>query len=188
MKTYMSHDGSPMMVINFEKLGRMLRAKIGLSPTRAKYLGIRVARLIVANQVLLAQTVLAIAGFPAHYAGRPMPWPEPERLAILGAIAYANRQWLAGLAPATFGVQTDAERGADFQAMSETCGARVVLALIRRPGNALNVEPIQPMSRCRQRTPPEWGDVDPRGARWLASGGDAMILGICGRARCPRMT
>lgn len=80
-----------------------------------------------------------------------------------------------------------APRGPAFAAMAAACGERVVLALQRRPVNGLNVEIGQPLDRCRLRTPPEWGDVDPRGARWIHSGGDPMILGVCGRARCPRL-
>lgn len=103
MKTYPSHDGHPMLDVSFAKLGRMLRAKVGQNPTHAKRLGIRVARLIVAGQVLLARTVLAVAGYPANYPPGPLAWSKAERRAIIGACAYANRQWLSGLDPATFG-------------------------------------------------------------------------------------
>lgn len=187
MKTYPSHEGCPMLEVSFEKLGRMLRERRGKTHTRSARLGVNIARLIVRNRVLLAQTVLAVAGYPDRRGHAPVPWPEPERLAILGAIAYANRQWMAGIDPITFGVETGTQRGATFQAMAARCGERVELAMVRRPANALNVEPIQPHDRCRLRTPPNWGDFDPRGARWLASGGDAMVLGVCWRGRCPRL-
>ena len=55
----------------------------------------------------------------------------------------------------------------------------------RRPANALNVEVGRPADRCRLRTPPEWGNSDPRATRWLLSGGGPFVLGRCARAACP---
>lgn len=67
----------------------------------------------------------------------------------------------------------------------ETCPSRIALPIARRPANALNIEIGAPMARCRLRTPAEWGEVDPRGARWLGSGGSPLVLGTCCAARCP---
>lgn len=188
MRTYPSRDGHPMLVASFDKLGRLYRNRVGMSPTpNARLLGVRIARRIVANQTMVALTVLAVAG---HVPGMVVPWSIAEERAIVGACAYANRQWLAGLDPAAFGVATEAvkeRRRLAFVAMAETCGERVALPILRRPAPGLNVEIGKPLDRCRLRTPPEWGDFDPRGARWLGSGGDPLVLGVCSRARCPRM-
>jgi hypothetical protein len=69
--------------------------------------------------------------------------------------------------------------------LSERCPQRIELPLIRRPGNALNVEIGTPLPRCRCHTPEDWGANDPRGARWLASGGSGYVFGTCSRAACP---
>jgi hypothetical protein len=66
----------------------------------------------------------------------------------------------------------------------ETCGASVTPAFQHRPGNALNVEPIQPWARCLDKKPAHW----PEGSsalRWMASGGEAWVFGPCS-ANCPR--
>jgi hypothetical protein len=71
----------------------------------------------------------------------------------------------------------------DFGSYADACPKRIVLPIERRPGNALNVEIGQPMDRCRLRPPSHW----PEGmvGRWLASGGSALVLGVCCAARCP---
>jgi hypothetical protein len=66
------------------------------------------------------------------------------------------------------------------------CCDRIALSVERRPGNALNIEIGTPATRCRLRTPEHWGDIDPRGARWLLSGGSPLVLGPCEAAKCPR--
>ena len=91
----------------FTKLGRMLRARrerrsAGIRPAYASRVGIRIARLIVDNQVLRARTVFAVLGQPA---GTVVAWSEAERRAITGACRYANRQWLTRAEPAEFGVR-----------------------------------------------------------------------------------
>lgn len=65
------------------------------------------------------------------------------------------------------------------------CRERIELPLIRRRGNVIAVEVFTPADRCRQKTPEHWGNADPRAARWLLSGGDPMVLGLCSAARCP---
>lgn len=62
--------------------------------------------------------------------------------------------------------------------MRNQCGARLVLALARRPGNALNVEIGQPIDRCLNKRPSNWPS-EMTGIRWLASGGDRLIFGPC---------
>ena len=58
--------------------------------------------------------------------------------------------------------------------------------LLRRPANALNCEPMQTgMSRCRLKTPEEWGEADPDARSWLGSGGSPFVLGFCTPNSCP---
>ena len=52
--------------------------------------------------------------------------------------------------------------------------------LLRRPGNALNVEIGAPMMRCLQRSP------DGRGLAWMMSGGSLLAYGLCTPGGCPR--
>jgi hypothetical protein len=66
-----------------------------------------------------------------------------------------------------------------------TCPELVETEFLRRPANALNVEPMQPAPRCRLRTPEHWGDKDPRATRWLLSGGSPLVLGPCSRCKIP---
>lgn len=66
----------------------------------------------------------------------------------------------------------------------ETCGGMVTPAFLHRRANALNVEPMQPTPRCLDKKPSHW----PEGMsalRWRASGGDALVFGLCS-ADCPR--
>lgn len=72
----------------------------------------------------------------------------------------------------------------DWKERRLTCGASVTPAFQHRPGNTLNVEPIQPWTRCLDKKPESW----PEGSsalRWMASGGEAWVFGPCS-ARCPR--
>lgn len=66
------------------------------------------------------------------------------------------------------------------------CCDLITLGVPRRPANALNLEIGQPLDRCRLRTPAAWADVDPRGARWLLSGGSPLVLGLCTPNSCPK--
>ena len=59
------------------------------------------------------------------------------------------------------------------------CPHRRSLPLERRPANALNVEPIQPLDRCMMQCP------DGRGAAWSLSGGSILAYGMCTRRSCP---
>lgn len=72
-----------------------------------------------------------------------------------------------------------------FDAYSAACPHQLRLALERRPGNALNIEIGQPMPRCRLRAPRHWSGFDPRGTRWLLSGGNGLVFGICSASSCP---
>jgi hypothetical protein len=74
----------------------------------------------------------------------------------------------------------------DGEGYDEGCCDRVEMDVPRRPANALNVEVGTPAARCRQMTPEHWDDADPRGYRWLASGGSPLVLGHCARVTCPR--
>lgn len=180
-----------MKRFSWTKLGRMLRDHVGANPTRSDRVGIQIARLIVAGHVWLADTVFALV-MPFERA--PVAWPLPERRAILGAIAYANQQWLAGLTGDRFGIFEStlafpprSPQGPAFAEVAAGCRHRIELPLERRPANALNIEIGASLPRCRLRTPEHWGDADPRAARWLLSGGSALILGPCSRARCPQL-
>lgn len=67
----------------------------------------------------------------------------------------------------------------------KNCDDLIQLGVPPRPANALNIEVGQPLDRCRLKTPAHWGLVDPRGARWLLSGGSPLVLGLCS-ANCPK--
>lgn len=70
-----------------------------------------------------------------------------------------------------------------FSVVRESCGSRVEPGLERRPANALNVEIGQPHARCLNKRPDHW----PEGMsslRWVASGGEALVFGLCG-GECP---
>ena len=69
-------------------------------------------------------------------------------------------------------------------AVPDQCPERVELPVPRRPANALNVEIGTPLPRCRLKTPSNWGDHDPRGTRWILSGGDPLVLWVCS-VDCP---
>lgn len=66
--------------------------------------------------------------------------------------------------------------------INEKCQYRIELELPRRPANALNIEIATPFPRCTLKPPAHW----PEGMvlRWLASGGEALVLGKCTR-NCP---
>lgn len=73
---------------------------------------------------------------------------------------------------------------ADKTICRDTCSALVIPTFLRRPANALNVEPVQPMGRCLDKKPSHW----PQGSsalRWLASGGQEFVFGVCSND-CPR--
>jgi hypothetical protein len=67
-----------------------------------------------------------------------------------------------------------------FAELCERCPSARFPELPRRPGNALNIEIGQPMTRCLERSP------DGRGLIWLLSGGSLLAYGICCRSGCPR--
>lgn len=67
----------------------------------------------------------------------------------------------------------------------ETCPHRIGLEVIRRPGNVVALEHgCFGSNRCRLKTPKEWDGFDPRGTRWLYSGGSPMVFGHCD-SHCP---
>lgn len=67
---------------------------------------------------------------------------------------------------------------------SATCGARIDPPFQHRRANALNVEPIQPFPRCVDKRPSHWPH-NMTGLRWIASGGEAWVFGMCS-SNCPR--
>ena len=70
----------------------------------------------------------------------------------------------------------------DWLQRRHTCGACVTPTFLHRRANALNVEPMQPQARCLNKRPDHWGDVS--ALRWIASGGDVLVFGLCS-ANCP---
>lgn len=66
---------------------------------------------------------------------------------------------------------------------SQTCGASVTPAFQHRRANALNIEPIQPLTRCLDKKPDHWHGMS--ALRWIGSGGDALVFGLCS-SNCPR--
>jgi hypothetical protein len=93
---------------------------------------------------------------------------------------FANRARKARWALAT--VQARLER-AERQRQAATCGSRVELPTPRRPANALNLEVGAPMTRCLSKRPSHW-PASASSLRWIASGGDALVFGVCS-ADCP---
>jgi hypothetical protein len=73
-----------------------------------------------------------------------------------------------------------------FDELAPLCPSRVQAPLLRRPANALNVEPVQPLPRCTLRQPAEWKGRGASALRWLASGGSPLVFGLCSCAGCPR--
>jgi hypothetical protein len=60
------------------------------------------------------------------------------------------------------------------------CPHRIELELERRPGNALNVEIGAPAPRCINKRPDHWAKLGVNSSfRWLASGGSALVFGLC---------
>jgi hypothetical protein len=74
----------------------------------------------------------------------------------------------------------------DFESFASACKSRIELDTPRRPGNALNIEIGTPAPRCMNKRPDHWGE-SMTAIRWLASGGDALVLGVCSRS-CPIAT
>jgi hypothetical protein len=71
-----------------------------------------------------------------------------------------------------------------FARYAAGCPSRIELSVERRPGNALNLEIGAPQPRCKLKPPSHWPTGRGTVTRWLASGGDALVLGHCS-ARCP---
>ena len=65
---------------------------------------------------------------------------------------------------------------------NKPCRYRIDLELPRRPVNGLNIEIGAPASRCTLKPPAHWPDG--MVLRWLASGGEALVLGKC-TGNCP---
>ena len=64
--------------------------------------------------------------------------------------------------------------------LSLHCPSSMRPELMRRPGNALNIEIGEPSKRCSLLSP------DGKGMRWIASGGSALAYGLCTKRECPR--
>lgn len=71
----------------------------------------------------------------------------------------------------------------NFRDYAAACPHRIDVPLVRRPGNALNIEIGKPLDRCRLRQPEHW----PSGTagRWLASGGSPLVFEPCSLRECP---
>lgn len=68
--------------------------------------------------------------------------------------------------------------------MNKLCPFLIELPVPRRTRNALNVEVGTPLPRCKLKIPENWVNARVTAERWLFSGGDALILGVCSRD-CP---
>lgn len=64
------------------------------------------------------------------------------------------------------------------------CGSRIELVLIRRPGNALNIEIGQGVPRCLNKRPSNW-PAEASSLRWIGSGGEPTVFGACTPNKCP---
>jgi len=69
--------------------------------------------------------------------------------------------------------------------MSKACRYMIEPKLPRRPVNGLCVEIGQPATRCILKVPEHWPKGGPSGARWLMSGGDPLVFGLCQKSECP---
>lgn len=78
-----------------------------------------------------------------------------------------------------------AECASRFDNFRATCRCRLVPEVERRPGNALNIEIGQPQPRCIEKKPEHWPE-SMSGLRWLASGGNWSVFGLCS-FDCPRI-
>jgi hypothetical protein len=85
---------------------------------------------------------------------------------------------------ASLRAQTHGGRLERFSVVRESCPSRRELAVERRPGNALNIEIGTPMPRCVEKTPDHWPNAG-MATRWIASGGDVLVFGLCS-GECPR--
>ncbi len=74
----------------------------------------------------------------------------------------------------------------DWPTLRASCCFRIDFGIERRPANALNVEIMTPLSRCRQKLPEHWTGTGASALRWLGSGGSALVFGHCSRP-CPAM-
>lgn len=68
-----------------------------------------------------------------------------------------------------------------FVEFARHCPYRIESPVIRRRGNALNIEIGTALERCKLQPPRQW-PVGTSVARWLLSGGDSLVLGHCKRA------
>ena len=65
------------------------------------------------------------------------------------------------------------------------CEQLIRPTLLRRPGNALNIEIGAPLPRCRLKMPDNWTGSGRSSLRWIASGGDLTVFGPCTPNACP---
>ena len=75
---------------------------------------------------------------------------------------------------------------AGFKKFADQCRSRIQPPLPRRPANALNIEVAAPAPRCICKRSKHWGE-SATGIRWLASGGAALVFGVCSR-NCPLLS
>jgi len=66
------------------------------------------------------------------------------------------------------------------------CASQVLFQVQRRPVNGLNVEIGQPLPRCLNKLPEHWTGTGASSARWIASGGSALVFGYCTPNACPK--
>lgn len=62
--------------------------------------------------------------------------------------------------------------------MISDCKACITPQLPRRRGNVVTVEVGQPSARCINKRPAHWPEAM-SAVRWLASGGESYIFGLC---------
>ena len=75
----------------------------------------------------------------------------------------------------------------NFGEFSKNCEHKITLDCIRRSANALCIEWFpHNATRCKLLVPDHWGNMM-SAARWLLSGGDATVFGVCASYNCPRV-
>lgn len=85
---------------------------------------------------------------------------------------------------ASFNAESKGGRLERFSVVRESCPSRREMATERRPGNALNVEIGTAHPRCVERKPEHWPE-SMSALRWIASGGELLVFGLCA-GECPK--
>jgi len=70
-----------------------------------------------------------------------------------------------------------------FLQFRNRCKYRLSKSIDKRPVNGLNIEIGSYSDRCSLKTPDHWPE-SATAARWLLSGGDIFVFGLCQKSSC----